>query len=111
MGAHSNYVSVESDFNTVMYLILIAIIGTIAYFAFKLITRLIKRHYYKQFRTEQHNVEQYKQIKARKERAYQNTVNNFFRNRIEEDIEEISGISKLSSKQSKDLISLYNFEV
>ena len=111
MGAHSNYVSVESDFTTFIYLILSILVLTIAYFAFKLIKSLIKRHYYKQFRTEQHNVEQYKQIKARKERAYQNTINNFFYNRIQEDIEEISGISKSSSKQSKDLISLYNFEV
>lgn len=111
MGAHSNYVSVESDAKTVMYLILIAIIGTIAYFAFKLITRLIKRHYYKQFRAEQRNVEQYKQIQARKDRAYQNTLNNFFYNRIEEDTEEISDVSKASSKQAKNLISLYQFEV
>jgi hypothetical protein len=108
MGAHSNYISVESDAKTVMYLIIAAIIGTILYFAFKLIKGLIKRHYYKQFKVEQYRIDQYKQIKARKERAYQNTVNNFFYNRIEEDIEEISDVSKASSKQAKNLISLYH---
>lgn len=106
MGAHSNYVSVESDFNTVMYLILIVIIGTIAYFAFKLIKRLIKRHYYNQFRAEQHNVEQYKQIKARKERAYYNTLNNFFYNRIAEDIDNMPD-QKPFGKAEK-IINLYN---
>lgn len=111
MGAHSNYVSVESDFNTVIYLIIAAIVGVIIYHIFKFIKCLIKRHYYKQFRAEQRNVEQYKQIKARKERAYQNTVDNFINNRIEEDTEEISDVSKTPSKQAKDLISLYQFEV
>lgn len=111
MGAHSNYVSVESDFNTVIYLIIAAIVCVIIYHTFKLIQRLIKRHYYKQFKVEQYRIDQYKQIKARKERAYQNTVNNFFYNRIEEDTEEISDVSKASSKQAKNLISLYQFEV
>lgn len=111
MGAHSNYISVESDAKTVMYLILIAIIGAVLYYTFNLVKGLIKRHYYKQFKAEQYNADLYKQIKARKERAYQNTVNNFFYNRIEEDIEEISDVSKASSKQAKNLISLYQFEV
>lgn len=105
MGTHSNYISVESDFNTVMYLILIAIIGAILYYAFKLIKGLIKRHYYNQFRIEQRNVEQYKQIKAQKERAYQNTVNNFFYNRIEEDIDNMKTNKSVTAEK---LIGLYN---
>lgn len=108
MGAHSNYLSVESDAKTVIYFILGAIICTILYFAFKLITRLIKNHYYKQFKVEQWRVDQYKQITARKERAYQRTLNNFLYNRIEEDIEEMPDIS---SDISDHLIELYQFEV
>lgn len=111
MGTHTNYRTVESDEITVMYLILIAIIGIILYYTFKVIKTLIKRHYYKQFRTEQRRVEQYKKIKAQKERIYQNTVNNFFYNRIEEDIEETSDVSKESYKQATNLINLYQFEV
>lgn len=111
MGTHSNYVSVESDAKTVMYFILIVIIGAILYYAFKIIKSLIKRHYYKQFRAEQRRVEQYQRMKAHKERAYQNTVNNFINNRIEEDIEETSDVSKESYKQATKLINLYQFEV
>ena len=108
MGAHSNYVSVESDFNTVIFIFISIIVSIILYFAFKLIKGLIKRHYYKQFKVEQYRIDQYKQIQARKERAYQNTVNSFFYNRIEEDIEEMPDIS---SDVSDRLIDLYQFEV
>lgn len=101
MGAHSNYISVESDAKTVMFLIIAAFIGAVLYYAFKVIKTLIKRHYYNQFKAEQRRVEQYKQITARKERAYQNTINNFFYNRIEEDIEDMLDIS------SNKLIDLY----
>ena len=85
MGAHSNYISVESDFNTAIFIFISIIIGVILYYTFKIITCIIKRHYYKQFRTEQRRVEQYKKIKAQKERTYQNAINNFFCNRIDED--------------------------
>jgi ABC-type bacteriocin/lantibiotic exporter with double-glycine peptidase domain len=108
MKAHSNYISVESDAKTVMYLIIAVIIGAILYYTFKLVKRLIKRHYYKQFRAKYHNIEQYKQIKAQKERAYQNTVNNFFYNRIEEDINNMP--DKKPSVKAKKIIDLYNKE-
>jgi predicted Holliday junction resolvase-like endonuclease len=108
MGAHSNYTSVESDAKTVIYLIIAFVIGVVLYFAFKFIKSLIKRHYYKQFCIEQYRINQYKQITERKERAYQRTLNNFFYNRIEEDIEEMSDVS---SDKSNNLMNLYNFEV
>ena len=104
MGAHSNYVTVESDFNTVMYCILIAIIGVILYYAFKIIKCLIKHYYYKQFRTEQRIVEQYKKISDQKDKIYQNTIDNFINNRIEEDVDNDN--SPLSSSAQK-LISIY----
>lgn len=105
MGSHSNYFSIESDFNTVMYLILIVIICIILYHAFKIIKSLIKKHYYKQFRAEQRRVEQYKKIKSQKEHAYQNTVNNFFYNSIDKDIDEMS-VNALPDSSGK-LIKLY----
>ena len=105
MGAHSNYISVESDFNTAIFIFISIIIGVILYYTFKIITCIIKRHYYKQFRTEQRRVEQYKKIKAQKERTYQNAINNFFCNRIDEDIDEMP-INTLSDSSNK-LIKLY----
>lgn len=104
MGTHTNYRTVESDEITVMYLILIAIIGIILYYTFKVIKTLIKRHYYKQFKAEQRNIEQYKKIKAQKERIYQNTVDNFINNRIEEDVENDN--TPLPSS-AKALINIY----
>lgn len=108
MGTHSNYVSVESDFNTVMFIFISIIICVILYFTFKIVTSLIKRHCYKQFYAEQRRVEQYQRIKARKERAHQNAINNFFCNRIEEDIGNIP--NKKPSSKAKKLISLYVIE-
>ena len=108
MGAHSNYLSIEFDLSTVMFIFISLIVGVILYFTFKLITCIAKRYYYKQFRAEQRRVDQYKQITARKERAYQRTLNNFLYNRIEEDIEEMS---EISSDVSDRLIDLYQFEV
>ena len=108
MGAHSNYVSVESDFYTAIFIFVSILLLIGVCFAFKIIQCLIKRHYYKQFRTEQRNVEQYKQISARKERTYQNTLNNFFYNRIEEDIDNMP--DKKPSGKAKKLINLYTVE-
>ena len=105
MGTHSNYLTIESDFNTVIFIFINIIVGVILYFTFKLITCIIKKHYYKQFHAEQRRVEQYKKIKAQKERAYQNTIDNFFCNRIDEDIDEMP-INTLSDS-SKKFIKLY----
>lgn len=101
MGFHSNYWSEESDMEMFIFSIIAIIIFVVVYRTLKLIKCLIKRHYYKQFKAEQRRVEQYKRIKAQKERAYQNTINNFFYNRIEEDIEDMLDIS------SNKLIDLY----
>lgn len=105
MGAHSNYVSVESDLIMVICLIVATIICIIIYFTFKLITHIIKRHYYQKFRTEQHKVKQYQKISAQKDRAHQNTVDNFIYNRITEDMLHIG--SKINTK----LVELYREEV
>ena len=107
MGTHSNYLTTELDFNTVIFICISIIVGIILYFTFKLITHIIKRHYYKQFSANQHRVEQYKRIKAQKERAYQNTINNFINNRIAEDME--NNKNPLSSS-AQTLISLYKGE-
>ena len=107
MGTHSNYVSVESDFNTAIFIFISIIIGIILYYAYKIIKTIIKKHYYKQFCAEQRIVEQYKKTSAQKDKIYQNTIDNFINNRI---IEDIDNDNNPLSSSAKKIINLYKGE-
>ena len=100
MGAHSNYLTVESDFYTA---ILIVIIISIAFLTLLVINAIKENNY------NQQELARYKKREADRKEAQCHTrcINEFFELRIEEDLEDITNDSKTSSK-SKKLIKLYN---
>lgn len=104
MNAHSNYVSIESDFNTTM--LIAAFI-----FAVGIIYQIIK--FIRNYNLMKHKLAnyEYKKELAKNKLVRQRAVQNFFENRIEEDVEDIleNNKKKQSSKANK-LISLYTVD-
>lgn len=101
MNAHSNYTTVESDFYTAMLIAAIIFAVAIIYYIIKFIRG------YNTMKQQLANHE-YKKELTKNRLIRQRAVQNFFENRIEEDIEDIleNNKRKQSSKANK-LISLY----
>lgn len=107
MGAHSNYATVEGDFAMVVFIITIAIVTALVVVLFKFLTAVIKNHYYKQFKAQQHIRNKRQQEIVNASRAYQRTLNNFYRNRIEEDMDETVSQTLNLNDSSPNLVDAY----
>lgn len=90
--------------NGIIFLIIIIVSSVILYFGIKFIAKVIKRHYYKQFNTEQRKIDLHKQIMDNDAKAHINAYNSFVRNNINNDINKINII--LSDK-ANTLINTY----
>lgn len=103
MGAHSNYLTLEGDeAMAIVLMIFFAIIGIAM-----LIMTVINKH---NNAIQQRNDKQKKQRKAnaiRKEIAYQKTLNNFYRNRVEEDMFEVTSQPFKLDNMSQNLVDAY----
>ena len=88
----------------IIFLIIIIVSSVILYFGIKFIAKVIKRHYYKQFNTEQRKIDLHKQIMDNDAKAHINAYNSFVRNNINNDINKINII--LSDK-ANTLINTY----
>ena len=88
----------------IIFLIIIIVSSVILYSGIKFIAKVIKRHYYKQFNTEQRKIDLHKQIMDNDAKAHINAYNSFVRNNINNDINKINII--LSDKANK-LINTY----
>lgn len=104
MGAHSNYLTIESDWLNVIYLIVIAIIIVSLLLIYKFIKCIIDIHYNKK-------IKQIQQKNSQSNKIYQNPIDNFINNCIDEDIDEITINSLSDSSLSKKLLELYQEEL
>ena len=90
--------------NGIILLTIIIVSSVILYFGIKFIAKVIKRHYYNQFHTEQRKIDLHKQIMDNDKKAHINAYNSFIHNNINNDINKINIIL---SVQANKLINTY----
>jgi hypothetical protein len=91
--------------NGIILLTIIIVLSVIIYFGIKFIAKVIKRHYYKQFRADQHKVDLHKQIMDNASKAHTNAHNSFIYYTINDDIN--NNINVVLSDKAKRLINIY----
>ena len=102
MGAHSNFVSVESDFYTFLFFVGVVLLFATVVFVLTLVRNYSVMH-------DKYRASKRKEDARKNKIIRQRTVDNFFENRIQEDLEEYTEVQKQSAKVKK-LIELYNFD-
>jgi hypothetical protein len=90
--------------NGIILIILAVVLSVIIYFGIKFVAKVIKRHYYKQFRAEQLRFDLHKQIMDNNKKARINAYNSFIHNNINDDINNVN--IELSNKATT-LINTY----
>ena len=100
MGAHSNYLTLEGDFVTAIAFFVLIVIAI-------LVIAIIEKH---NNAVQQRNDKQKKQRKAnaiRKEIAHQKALNNFYRNCVEDEMDEITSQPFELDDSAQNLINAY----
>jgi predicted membrane protein len=103
MGAHSNYVSVASDTANIILICGIVLIAILIY----IFCYLMKAYHFKLFKAELRRAQKGEKKRRQKKMAHTKTVDNFYRNRIHEDV--MDNKKELSTK-SITLVQLYQEE-
>ena len=103
MGTHSNYISVASDTANVILICGIILIVILIY----IFCYLMKAYHFKLFKIELRKAHKASKKRRQKKMAHVKTVDNFYRNRIHEDV---MGDKKELSTKSINLVQLYQEE-